>query len=60
MVDQANINQHWVGYESALVEARKPGISNPTRQAWALIALAEIGGCDFILRYPEVSFGKLP
>lgn len=60
MVDKPNMLQHWTAAETALVNAAKPGITNPTRQAWALIASAELAACDLVLRYPEVSFGPLP
>ena len=58
-MDQANLNTHWAAAEAALTKASASGATNPTRTAWAQIALAELAACDFVLRYPDVSFGKL-
>lgn len=58
-MDKPNMAQHWTAAETALTNAAKLGITNPTRQAWALIAAAELAACDLVLRYPDVSYGAL-
>jgi hypothetical protein len=58
-MDQANLNTHWANAEAALVRASKSGVANATKTAEAQLALAELAACDFVLRYPDVSFGKL-
>lgn len=58
-MDKSNMTAHWAAAEAALTNAAKPGITNPTRQAWALVAAAELAACDLVLRYPDVSYGPL-
>lgn len=55
-----DFKRHHAAAEAALKKASASRVTNPTRQAWGIIATGEIAMCNLLLRYPDVTYGPLP
>jgi hypothetical protein len=58
-MQKAIVTQHFLAAEAALKKGTSTSATAATRTAYAALAQAELAVCDFVLRYPDVTYGDV-